>query len=66
LQGVDGVAGLAAANFDLALVDLGVFVVRVLFQDLVIQLAGFVGTVFQDEQLNIIFLDQHVVAMIFV
>jgi len=53
-----GVAGLAAANFDLALVDLGVFVVRVLFQISSSSLRAYVGTVFQDEPAEyLIFLD---------
>src|SRR5580698_5314754 len=64
LQGVDGVVRLTAADLDFALIDLSILVVGPNFYDLVIQLAGFIELVFQDEQLNVIFLDHQVFGMV--
>src|SRR5208282_6347840 len=64
LQGVDGVIVLAAETLDLSLENLGALIIRLGLQELIVQLAGFVETVFQDQELNVICLDQQVPGMI--
>src|SRR5277367_1697966 len=64
LQGVDRIAGFAAANLDITFEDQRVFVVWLCFQVLVVQLAGFIQTVFQDQQLNEVLLDHRVFVMV--
>ncbi len=66
LQGVDGVVGLAATKLDLALVNLGVGVIGLRLHDFVIQLTGIVEPVFQNQKLNVILLDHHVLGMVLI
>src|SRR5579864_1343251 len=64
LQGLSRVTGVTAAELNLSAVDQAFTVVGIAGENSIIQLAGFVQAVFQDEQLNVILLDLQIFGMV--
>src|SRR5216683_2000204 len=63
LERIDSSIGIAAAELNLAQINQSLDVARICLEDFTVELSGFVQTILQNQQLNIVLFDLHVARM---
>ena len=64
LEGIHGAGSVVLAELYLAAIDQRVHVMRIRFQNFIVQLGGFLQAVLQDQKLDVVFLDLSVPGMV--